>query len=73
MQLFPNYTWMCVIIYTIIHINTVVFLMTSILWYSAITDLTFGNLCGHIYTEIDHFCLKIPEALINLLKHCTKI
>ena len=37
---------------------------------SAITDLTIG---GHFAQKFNHFCLYLPEALINLLKHGTII
>ena len=42
----------------------------DIFWYSAIADLTFSDLYGHISTEN---CLYLPKALINWLKHGTKI
>jgi len=37
--------------------------------YSAIADLTFSDLYGHF--SIGNFCLYLPEALINKLKHGT--
>ena len=40
--------------------------------YSAIADLTFGDLYGHIKTENALFLLYFPEAMLNKLKHGTK-
>ena len=41
-------------------------------WYSAITDLTFGDLFIAIFPQnFNHFCIYLPEALIDMLKHGT--
>ena len=42
-------------------------------------DLTFGEFCGHFWTEMisgqkfDYFCLYLPEVSIDMLKHDTKV
>jgi len=43
----------------------IVLLVTFIFWYSAITDLTFGDLYGHFKRKMHRFCLYFPKALLN--------
>ena len=44
--------------------------MIHIFRYSAIADLTFVAIFAQ---KFDHFCLYLPEVLIDVLKHGTKV